>query len=93
MQRAALEALRGGMLDSIAVAAQVYGHNRVTPSEAVSVRRALRLLVQAGQVEDMGRGWRTGRRMWALPDQAAVYRGRVRQTFECLTGTPHKDGT
>ena len=82
VQRAALEALQGaGMLDSIAVAAQVYGHNPVTEAEAVSVRRALRSLAKSEQIADMGRGFRSGRRMWALPERAATYQNRVRVVF------------
>ena len=80
--RAVLDVLaRVGMTDSITVAAEVYGRQTVTPSEAVSVRRALRTLAKSGQVEDMGRGFRHGRRMWATPERAAEYRGRVRRTF------------
>lgn len=84
VQRAALQALHAldvRMLDSIAVACEVYGHNSVTEDKVVSVRRALRSLAQAGQVTDLGRGWHSGRRVWALPERAGAYRGRVRQVF------------
>ena len=84
VQRAALQALQAldvRMLDSIAVACEVYGHNPVTEAEVVSVRRALRSLAQAGKITDLGRGWHSGRRMWALPERASAYQDRVRQVF------------
>ncbi|WP_407543734.1 hypothetical protein Q0M94_28110 (plasmid) [Deinococcus radiomollis] len=83
IQRAALEALQlsATMLDSITVACQVYGHNPVSEAEVVSVRRALRSLAKRGQVADMGHGWRSGRRMWALPERGAAYQVRVQQAF------------
>ena len=83
VQRQALDVLSaaGGMLDSIAVAARVYGHDPVTLSEAVSVRRALRTLAKAGQVSELGRGFVGGRRMLALPEWGAAYLQQERQFF------------
>lgn len=79
---AALEALmRLGMADSLTLAGEVYGRQDVTHSEAVSVRRALRSLEARGEVEDLGRGFRFGRRMWATPERARAYRDRVARTF------------
>jgi hypothetical protein len=76
--RAALEALdRLGMADSITLTGEVYGRQMVTLSEASSVRRALRALEDRGQAVDMGRGFQHGRRMWATPDRAAEYQGRL----------------
>lgn len=72
---------RVGMADSITLAAEVYGRQTVTPSEAVSVRRALHALEALGEVEDLGRGFRHGRRMWGTPGRAEEYRDRVRRTF------------
>ena len=76
-QQGILEALQKStaMLDSIALAAEVYHHQRVTESEAVTVRRALRDLEELGQVTDMGRCGYKRRRMWTLPERAAAYQG------------------
>lgn len=82
LMRALREVLaRVGMADSITLAGEVYGRQTVTPSEAVSVRRALRSLERRGEVVDLGRRWRCGRRMWATPARAAEHRERVRRTF------------
>lgn len=79
---AAREALaRLGMADSLTVAGEVYGRQAVAHSEAVSIRRALRSLEARGEVEDLGRGFRYGRRMWATPDRAREYRERLARTF------------
>lgn len=60
------------MLYSITVDCQVYGHNPVSEAEAVSIRRALRSLAQAGKITDLGRGGHSGRGMRALPEQAST---------------------
>ena len=62
------------MLDSIALAAEVYHHKRVTDSEVLNIRRALRDLEKFGQVTDMGRCGYKRRRMWTIPERAAAYR-------------------
>lgn len=78
---AALEALtRLGMADALTLAGEIYGRP-VTHAGAVSVRRALRSLEARGEAEDLGRGFRFGRRMWATPDRAREYRDRVARTF------------
>ena len=63
VQRAALQALQAldvRMLDSIAVACEVYGHNPVTEAEVVSVRRALRSLAEAGKLLTWGEAGTAG---------------------------------
>ena len=86
VQRRVLAILEaGGLLDSITVAGLVYGQQTVTPAQAVSVRRALRLLATAGRIADLGRGWRSGRRMWATPERAAAYKERVQRVFGPMT--------
>ena len=69
------------MGDTLTLAGEVYGSQNVTRARAVSVRRALRALEARGEVEDMGRVMRYGRRLWASPQKAQEYRARVRQTF------------
>jgi len=61
------------MLDSIEVAAIAVGRNGITESEHVSFRRALNKLKAQGMVVDMGRGFRDGRRNWAIPTVAKRY--------------------
>ena len=82
-QRGILEVLQKSttMLDSIALAAEIYHHRRVTKSEASIVRRALRSLEKLGQVTDMGRGGRNRRRMWTLPERAAAYQVHIQRKF------------
>lgn len=84
MQRAIIdvfEAKPDELLDTITIAALAYGENPVTNAQASSVRRSLRKLVDAGEVVDLGRGWRDRRRRFALPDKAEDYQQRVEQTF------------
>jgi hypothetical protein len=80
MQRAILdvfEAKPDELLDTITIAALAYGENPVSNAQASSVRRSLRKLVDAGEVVDLGRGWRDRRRRFALPHKATEYRQRV----------------
>ena len=75
VQRQCLEVLRaaGGVpTDSVEIAARALGRTTITPSENASFRRALRQLARSGSVIDMGRGYRDGRRRWALPAAAAA---------------------
>lgn len=82
VMRALCEVLaREGMGDSLILAGKVYGAQEVTRAQAVSVCRALRALEARGEVEDLGRVLRYGRRLWATPQKAQEYRARVRQTF------------
>jgi hypothetical protein len=76
IQRGCLEVLalnKSDVLDSIAIAGLVVGRQTITEAEHVSVRRALRKLAKAGLVIDLGRGFRQGRRHWALPETAAEW--------------------
>ena len=61
------------LLDSIAVAAEALHRNLITEVEHVSFRRALNKLKAQGKVVDMGRGFRHGRRCWAIPRVAKRY--------------------
>ncbi len=65
------------LLDSITVAAKAVNRNEITDSEHVSFRRALRKLNAMGQVVDMGRYFRDGRRRWATPQVAKRYFDRI----------------
>jgi len=69
------------MPDSIELAARVFDKNPISDSEHVSVRRALRALVQSGVVVDMGRHWHDNRKRWCLPAKARAYHARVEQAF------------
>jgi hypothetical protein len=75
------EASPEGMPNSIEICARALGREMVTLSEAASFRRALRRLAAEGRIVDMGRGWRDGRRRYALPDQAARENERVEAVF------------
>lgn len=67
VQRTILEALAYmGHADSLTVAYLVFGDNPVLPAQAASVRRALRRLVEAGEITDLGRGWSDGRRRYGV---------------------------
>ncbi len=83
VQRRVLAVLRdhSGTWDSIAGTAAVFGRDRVSPSEATSVRRAVWLLAGERLAADTGRGSRLGRQHWAEPAAAAAYREWVRAAF------------
>ena len=88
IERAALEFLKAGELWSasdIAAAAMIApdGNNHVTVPEASyrSYCRALRSLVRAGLVTDLGCSWHDKRRRYALPEVARAYHARVISTF------------
>ena len=73
--RAALRAVEvaGELLESQEVARQVFGHATIAdvpPSQAASVRRALRALVRRGEIEELGRDWERGRRKWGTHAEA-----------------------
>ncbi len=67
---AVFEAAPNELLDSIEIAGRALGKYEIDDSEASSYRRALRNLAEAGAIVDMGRGWRDGRRRYALPEEA-----------------------
>jgi hypothetical protein len=69
------------MLDSISVACEVFDENPVSIGHVVSTRRALRALVAGGQLAELGRGFRGGRRMWCLPQCAEEYQARIQRHF------------
>lgn len=69
------------ILDSMEIAGRALGKRGITEAEASSYRRALRRLARRGTIADLGRGWRSGRRHYALPACAERYRERVRQTL------------
>ena len=84
LQRAILDIFESNpdkMLDSIEIGCLAYGENPISTAQASSVRRALRKLADAGEVVDMGRGWRQARRRFALPETAEAYHKRVQNTF------------
>ena len=90
VQRAALSYVqaRHAPVDALEVAAAVYtvapaakGGVYLTPSQVTAVRRALAGLVRRGEIRDMGRAWRYGRRRYASPAAATRYEERVRATF------------
>ena len=78
------------LLYSMEIAGRALGKRVLTEAEVSSYRRALRRLARRGTIADLGRGWRSGRRRYALPACAERYRERVRQTFgeEPRTGRP-----
>lgn len=66
-----------GKYNTFWLAAEVYGiqpdqnsFRCVSEAQVSSVRRALNKLARQGVVIDCGRGWRDGRRRWALGDQS-----------------------
>jgi hypothetical protein len=61
--------------DSGVIAARALGRETITPSEDASFRRAPRQLAGSGSVIDRGRGYRDGRRRWALLGAAAAHFG------------------
>jgi hypothetical protein len=69
------------LLDSIDVAAEAVHRNLITEAEHVSFRRALNKLKVQGKVVDMGRGFRDGRRCWAVPKVAKRYFDRIEASF------------
>ena len=80
IQRGCLEVLalnKSDILDRIVITGLVVGRETITEAEHVSVRRVLRNLAKAGLVIDLGRGFRQGRRHWALPEAAAAYYRRM----------------
>lgn len=84
IQRAVLEVFENNPkkgLDSIVVTGLVFDKTEVNDSECVSVRRALRSLVKSELLLDMGRGFRQGRRQYALPEYYEEYRERVNTVF------------
>jgi hypothetical protein len=89
VERAALEILKAGeMLSVLDIAARATkgaadANGRVLISHAVynSFARALRSIARAGHVVDLGRHWRDGRRLYAIPSVAQKYRDRVVSTF------------
>lgn len=83
VQRMCLDVLteQEKMLDSIEIAGRALDKEAINDSEHVSFRRALRKLADRGLVVDMGRGFRDGRRCWALPDAAKRYFERVESAF------------
>ena len=78
---AVFDAAPDDLLDSIEIAARALEKPTITESEASSYRRALRKLADAGDIVDMGRRWRSGRRRYALLAAAERYNRRVRETF------------
>ena len=87
-QRACLLALESNPdaeMNSVAITAAIVGRSTVTPAEHSSVRRALRKLADAGLAIDMGRGYRSGRRHWALPEVA-------RREYRRLADAGWRDG-
>ena len=68
-------------IDSISMTGLVFDKTEVSDSELVSVRRALRSLVKAGHLVDMGRGFRQGRRHYATPEYFEQYKKRLKSTF------------
>ena len=101
VQRLCLDVLeeRAKLLDSIEIAGRALGKYEISDSEHVSFRRALRKLAARGLVVDMGRGFRDGRRCWALPDVARRYFERVEAAFgrrvarEVKANTSFTDGS
>ena len=90
LQRSIIEVFKAEpdrLMDSITIGARAFGVNPIDRAQASSVRRALRKLVDAGELVDMGRSFQHGRRHFALPDKAAAYYKRVVDTFgpEALT--------
>lgn len=83
VQRMCLDVLdkQESTLDSIEIAGRALDKCEINDSEHVSFRRALRKLADRGLVVDMGRGFRDGRRHWALPDVARRYFERVEVAF------------
>ncbi|MFC6199136.1 hypothetical protein [Ponticaulis profundi] len=84
LQRAILDVFESDpdkLLDTITIGVRAYGVNPISRAQASSVRRALRKLVDAGEVVDLGRSWRQARRHFALPSTAAAYRKRYQDTF------------
>ena len=75
VQRMCLSVLEshGDHLDSIEIAGRALDKEVINDSEHVSFRRALRTLAERGLVVDLGRGFRDGRRRWALPEAAKRY--------------------
>lgn len=69
------------LLDTVTIACALKGRDSCTVSEHSSAARALRKLVREGRLVDMGRGFRGGRRMFAMPDAARAYQDRVQRTF------------
>jgi hypothetical protein len=65
------------MLDSIEIAGRAFDKTTITESESSSFRRALGALVKEGQLVDLTRHWRGGRRRYALPAKAEEYYRRV----------------
>ena len=82
LQRSALaEVSSGELLSSIEIAGRVFATASVSLAQDSAVRRALRALAARGLLVDMGRGWRSGRRHWATPEEAARYHARVLAVF------------
>ena len=81
VMREALLAVKvaGELLESQEVARQLFGHATIAdvpPSQAASVRRALRALVRRGEIEELGRDWEWGRRKWGTHAEADKARAR-----------------
>jgi hypothetical protein len=69
------------MPDSIKVAEAVFARINVTDSQTVSVRRALRRLVEAKSIVQVEGSFRWGRSRWCLQATADAYYERVRRTL------------
>ncbi len=72
----------GELIESQEVARQVFGYATIAdvpPSQAASVRRALRALVRRGEIEELGRDWEGGRRKWGTHEEADKKRARSAQ--------------
>jgi hypothetical protein len=85
VQRDVLDLLSGNadqLYDSVEIACIVYSVECCTEAQHVSARRALRGLVERGQVVDLGRrGWRNGRSRWTTVDGAKAYLARASAAF------------
>lgn len=89
VMRAALRAVEqaGELIESQEVARQVFGHATIAdvpPSQAASVRRALRALVRRGEIEELGRDWEGGRRKWGTHAEADKKRARSAQAWASI---------
>lgn len=78
----------GKLLDTFELAAGAYrvepdaaGQISLSAAQLVSVRRALRGLVNQGAIADLGRHWHNGRQRWASLPAAKQYRQRTRKAF------------
>lgn len=69
------------MPDSIKIAEAVFARINVTDSQTVSVRRALRRLVELKAIVQIEGSFRWGRSRWCLQATADAYYERVGRTF------------